>query len=182
MNWINISTPFAVIASLLVFLQGVSILRAAGKVKEAGNEEERNQKERKELKHKENILKTIGRLTVLMATLGTIINILFVSTDIAISPEFGVFIIQGILPTMFFALCVLGLILCISLGWDLARLRERWKLWGIRLYGLGLLIWLASSSILLTRINAPAGNEAPVFLYDIWWPPLLLWMTIGFTE
>jgi len=182
MNWINISTPFAVVASLLVFLQGVSILRAAGKAKEAGNKKKQIANERKELKHKENILKTIGRLTILMATLGTIINILFVSTDIAISPEFGVFIIQGIIPTVFFALCVLGLILCISLGWELARLREHWKLWGRWLYGLGFVIWLASCSILLTRINAPAGNEDPVFLYDIWWPPLLLWMTIGFTD
>jgi hypothetical protein len=171
MNQINFSTAIALIISLLIFLQGWSILRSAEKLKETGK-----------AKRTKEIRRIIGWLTVLLATLGMIINILFLSTDIAISPEFGVFITQGIWPTVFFALCILGLILCIALGWDLARLREDWKLWGVQLYLWGLLVWVLSCSILLTRINPSGANEAPIYLYDIWWPPLLLWMTVGFTD
>jgi hypothetical protein len=171
MNQINFSAAIALIISLLIFLQGWSILRGAGKVKETGKP-----------KHRKEIRRIIGWLTVLLATLGLMINILFLSTDIAISPEFGVFIIQGNWPTVFFALCVLGLIFCIALGWDLARLREDWKLWGPRLYLWGLLVWALSCAILLTRINPSGANELPIYLYDIWWPPLLIWMTVGFTD
>jgi len=167
MNQINFSVATALIISLLIFLQGWSILRDVGKEAEVPKKE---------------IRRLIGSLTVLLATLAMIVNILFLSTDIAISPEFGVFIMQGNWPTAFFAFCLLGLILCIALGWDLARLREGYDLWGARLYLWGLLVWVLSCSILFTKINAPGANEAPIYLYDIWWPPLLIWMTVGFTD
>ena len=201
MNWINILTPFALVAALLVFLQGVSILRGVGEMEALGPKnkqtEEEMKKERKkasgskniqteepakEERKRKKIFRRVGWLTILLAILGAIINLLFLSSDIAISPEFGVFIIQGVLPAIFFAICLFGLVFCILLGWDLARLREDWELWGKWLYVIALLIGITSSLTLLTRIDPPGGNEVPVVLYDIWWPPLLLWMIVGFTD
>src|SRR5215216_7717340 len=129
MNQINVSVAIALIISLLIFLQGWSILRGAGRITDVQTKA---------------IRRLIGWLTVLFATLGITINILFLSTDIAISPEFAVFIIQGKWARSFFDLCLLGLILCIALGWELARLREGWGLRGIWPYLLGGVVWLAS--------------------------------------
>jgi tetratricopeptide (TPR) repeat protein len=167
MNRINFTAGAALIIALLIFLQGLSILRDAAK--------------EKKLRQKE-IRKRIGSLTILLAVLGMVINILFLSTDTAISPEFGVFIIHGNWPRAFFAFCGLGLILCVALGWDLARLRENCVPWGGRLYLWGLLVWALCCSIILPKINTPGVNETPIYLYDIWWPPLLIWLTVGFTD
>jgi tetratricopeptide (TPR) repeat protein len=167
MNRINFSVAIALTISLLIFLQGWSILREAEKADD------------EQIKA---IRRIIGWLTILLATLGMIINILFFSTDIAISPEFGVFIVQGTGPTILFAFCLLGLDLCISLGWELARLREGWKLRGSLIYLLGITVSILSSLILMGRINGREVNQVPIYLYDIWWPPLLIWMTVGFTD
>src|SRR5689334_19392799 len=167
MNGINFSAGIALIIALLIFLQGLSILRDA---------------EKEDDEKKKAIQRIVGWLTLLLTSLGMIINLLFLSANTAISPEFGVFILQGNLPRAFFTLCLLGLILCICLGWELARLREEYPLWGIRVYLWGLVAWILASSILLAGINRHEVNEAPIYLYDIWWPPLLIWMTVGFTD
>lgn len=161
MNWINVSSILAIVVSLIVFVQGLSILRVAGT---------------------DQILRIIGFLTVVLATLGIMICALFLSTEIMLSPEFGAIIIQGRGTVLFFDLFLLGLILCIAWGWDLARLRAEWQPLGWRLHAAGFLIWGMSIVILLQRANSPAFDAPPIFLYDIWWPPLPLWFIIGFTN
>ena len=71
-------------------------------------------------------MRIIGSLTVVLAILGVMTVALFLSTEIVLSPEFGAIIVQGPWTLFFFDLFLLGLILCIVWGWDLARLRAGW--------------------------------------------------------
>ena len=60
--------------------------------------------------------------------------------------------------------------------------RGGWKLRGSLIYLLGIAVSILSSLILMGRINGREVNQVPIYLYDIWWPPLLIWMTVGFTD
>jgi hypothetical protein len=163
MNLINISSGAAIIVSGLVFIKGWSILLGTGK------------------SSKRDWI--IGLLTILLAVLGILLNGLYLSTNVALSTEFGVVLTKGSGATIAFYITLLGLLACLSLGWDLARVEADWpsgRRWIYTSAGIVWLLCLTPNSF--TKVTAGGSNETPIYLFDIWWPPLVIWITIAFTD
>ncbi len=161
MNWINFSSALGIGFSFIVFLQGLSILMAA---------------ERK------MAWRIVGSLTIALAVLGMTIIALFLSTEVVFSPEFGVIIIQGwsspsSSPSFCWVCC------CVSRGaGTLPGCKRAGGNEEIGLHLLSIAVWLLSISILAIRAKADSFDATPIFLYDVWWPVLPLWFTVGFTD
>ncbi|MGE5374002.1 MAG: hypothetical protein ACM3XO_03020, partial [Bacteroidota bacterium] len=188
MNLISISSVAAIVVSILVLIQGCAILlsaetRPAETVVLRGKNAAGNASSDSSSRDIPKSDRIIGLLTILLASLGILITSLYLSTDLALSPEFGIVLTRGPWATVFFYVTLLLLLLCLCLGWDLARVEAEKKSRSLLIYSSAGAVWLLCwIPDVFTKVTAGGPNEVPIYLFDIWWPPFAIWITVAFTD
>jgi tetratricopeptide (TPR) repeat protein len=118
-----------------------------------------------------------GILTIALASLGILCYVLLVTGTLVVSPEFRIVMVEG-------SPARLGLMLVIVFGatggglaWHAVRLARRRLSAGWILTGTGFLVGLLAISRL--RVLTPRDAEPfRIYSYDLWWPPLVVWLTL----
>jgi tetratricopeptide (TPR) repeat protein len=160
MSWIP---PVASVASILILLvQGISCLtrpRAAIYVYR------------------------FGWLSISVAAFGIVLSLALWLGTLIISPELGLGLVQGPLAWHGMAFLLVSLPVCAGLGLHVSRLAARPKqsdkiLWSIGLGGMfgGLAVYR------LQCLNAADLEQFRVYAYDLWWPPMLMWVGVCLVE
>jgi tetratricopeptide (TPR) repeat protein len=120
-----------------------------------------------------------GALTLLMVAFGCILYLLLMSGALVLSPEFGLVLVRGSVARVAAQVLIACLAIGAAIGWHTARLAVGSKPRLALLVGLGVTLALLSVAPLFV-LDALNPQDAPahrVYRYDIWWPPLLIWLS-----
>ena len=158
MDWIRTTPLF--LATCLLALQGCIFIRW------------RNQA---------RYMRCSGHLAILLASLGVTTFFLVGSDSLILSPEYAVVMAQGRAALIGLAALILGFSVAAGLGWYVAgcaKSQPSHPFW--------ILTFSAAVGFLsILRINVLNPNDAAalqVHSYDFWWPFLLVWFGICFSE
>jgi hypothetical protein len=125
-----------------------------------------------------------GALTLLVVAFGSVLYLLLMSGTLVLSAEFGLVLVRGPVGWAAVHVLVASLAIGAAIGWHAARLaagnRSRLAL----LLGAGVALALVSVSPLLVvdALNPQDPLSHRVYRYDIWWPPLLVWVSVCSVE
>ncbi len=124
-------------------------------------------------------VRRFGALTLLLAGLSAVLFVLLHFGEAVLSPEFDAVMARGHRRGL--AALVLGMALAASLGLHVQRLKaERpGRLAALVILGLGVGV-LATMRI--TTLNPDETETFRIYAYDLWWPPLLVWVSACFVD
>jgi tetratricopeptide (TPR) repeat protein len=123
-------------------------------------------------------VRRFGALTLLLAGLSAVLFILVQFGEAVLSPEFDTVMARGHRRGL--TALVFGLAVAASLGLHVQRLKaERPGRLGA-LLALGVCVGLLAT-MRITTLN-PEADTFQVYAYDLWWPPLLVWVSVCFLD
>ena len=126
-------------------------------------------------------LRLFGGLTLLIALpIGLLQLLLLVDSTLIYSPEFGAFLVQGVWAKSLLATALAAIAIAATLLWHVARVADAPEKNRLD-RGLALRMTagavVAASSVL--EIHAlQGGTDPPIYAFDLWWPPMVAWLTI----
>ncbi len=161
MTW---TTAFLVLTpTILLFVQGTSCLM-------------RRQRHRS--------VPIFGLLSILLSVIGLLLYLLLVTDSIVLSPEFGLVMVQGPLAWFGMVLLLMGIAVSGGMGLLVCRLRTRPevdRLWYLVLVFAVLLAGISAVSR-LSPLNLDDSKLFRIYAYDVWWPSLLIWLSLCLSE
>ena len=124
-------------------------------------------------------VRRFGALTLLLAGLSAVLFVLLHFGEAVLSPEFDAVMARGHRRGL--AALVLGLALAAGLGLHVQRLKadRPGRLVGLLALGVGVGL-LATMRI--TTLNPDETEAFRIYAYDLWWPPLLVWVSACFLD
>jgi tetratricopeptide (TPR) repeat protein len=126
-------------------------------------------------------VRAFGALTLLVAALGLISHELVSAGILAVSPEFGLTMVQGLVGRVGLASLLAGSCLAAAIGWHVARASAAWPSRWRLLTAIGLSVGLLAATRLVSLdIDDPLVLR--VYSYDVWWPFPLVWLSICLVE
>ncbi len=160
MGWIT--TAPLLLATCLFVLQGVSFLSRSPRTA---------------------VATSAGRLTLLLAACGLGTFLLLTGGWLVVSPEYSIIMVQGRVARFGMALLIFTLSVAAGLALHVVRSslsptrpsRQAWLLLFGALVGL-------ISVLRMPAINLADPEPLHVFVYDLWWPALLLWVALCISE
>ena len=155
MNWIVFVPILA--ATLLLLVQGCSYLF----VKD----------------HAPSYNRCAGALTILLAALGLVLYVLLATGVLVLSTEFSVAMAQGIPAWIGLASLIVGVCIASGLGWHVVRCKKGLPSRRLWILGLSVICGLFAA----TRMQVLSHDDA-VRCFDGWWPVLVIWVCICFSE
>jgi tetratricopeptide (TPR) repeat protein len=186
---LSISMILGLLAATLLLAQGVATLRQPFKLSPQEEQADR----------------WLGWLTILIAALGLLAQIMLYTGALVVTPRFGNLIVQGYPALVALNILMVGISVSAGLWLSAVRLRVGWpqhkRLW----VTLGLLIGLSTCLQVLrlfelqNRPSVPLGAQVldalqtlplnpsdpsslHAFAYDLRWPPLLAWLAYCMIE
>jgi tetratricopeptide (TPR) repeat protein len=123
----------------------------------------------------------LGGLNILLGTLTCVLYAMALSDMFVLSPEFGILIVQGRLGWWLLALVIAGTPVATGLVWYVAReLRAPSGAPPLQLVAGLCLGVLAATQIQVLNPSDLAPMQ--VYFYDLWFPPLLIWIVVCTTD
>jgi tetratricopeptide (TPR) repeat protein len=154
MNWTVVA--LVLMPTILLLVQAISCLKRLGVY---------------------SYIRGFGLLSILLWGLSVVLGIVWVSGTLVLSSEFGIVMVQGAWARFGLALVLVGSAVSVGMGLHVCRLQaERPKRWPW-LLGAGLLIGVCAA----LRLKSLYPNDLPplrIYDYDLWWPPLLVWLSL----
>jgi tetratricopeptide (TPR) repeat protein len=131
---------------------------------------------------REDYSSRFGKLTLFLAGLASLLQVLLLSGEVLFSNELHVLMAEGPFMRVALGLFLLGLALAAAVGWWIvvADGRRKW-LHGLAILGAGLVIGVSA----ITRMRLlNAGNLKPlrVYSFELLWPGLLLWLVLCLSQ
>jgi|GEM_PF-3470727 len=158
MTWM--STTLVLTAIFLVSLQGISFFSRVKKTK---------------------YTVLAGILNLFLATGGLIAFFLFRAGALIASPEYGVLMVQGTAARGWACLLLIGAAIASGIIWQIARQVKKLPSHPVRVPLLGLAIGLAATYI-FRNLNPFDPTPFCIRFYDMWWPPLLVWLVVCLSQ
>jgi tetratricopeptide (TPR) repeat protein len=124
-------------------------------------------------------VRRFGALTLLLAGLSAVLFILLHFGEAVLSPEFDSVMARGHRRGL--AALVLGLALAASLGLHVQRLKSARPGRLAALLFLGMVVGVLAT-MRITTLNGDETEAFRIYAYDLWWPPLLLWVSGCFVD
>ena len=124
-------------------------------------------------------VRRFGALTLLLAGLSAVLFVLLHFGEAVLSPEFDSVMARGHRRGL--AALVLGLALAASLGLHVQRLKAERPGRLAALLFLGVVVGVLAT-MRITTLNADETEAFRIYAYDLWWPPLLLWVSACFLD
>jgi tetratricopeptide (TPR) repeat protein len=124
-------------------------------------------------------VRRFGALTLLLAGLSAVLFVLIHFGEAVLSPEFDSVMARGHRRGL--AALVLGLALAASLGLHIQRLKAARPGRLAFLLLLGVVVG-ALATMRITTLNDDETETFRIYAYDLWWPPLLLWVSACFLD
>jgi tetratricopeptide (TPR) repeat protein len=124
-------------------------------------------------------VRRFGALTLLLAGLSAVLFVLLHFGEAVLSPEFDAVMARGHRRGL--AALVLGLALAASLGLHVQRLKAERPGRLAALLFLGMAVGLLAT-MRITTLNPDETEAFRVYAYDLWWPPLLVWVSACFLD
>jgi tetratricopeptide (TPR) repeat protein len=124
-------------------------------------------------------MRWFGGLTLLLGAAIALLQVLLLNTTLVYSPEFAALLVQGT-----WARYVLEVVLgCVAIAaamlWHVARVNERsGGASGNTPFVLLALAGCIVAAVTVFHIHPLQGEVPQVYAYDMWWPPLVAWLTI----
>jgi tetratricopeptide (TPR) repeat protein len=119
-------------------------------------------------------VRRFGALTLLLAGLSAVLFVLLHFGEAVLSPEFDSVMARGHRRGL--AALVLGLALAASLGLHVQRLKSARPGRLAALLFLGVVVGVLAT-MRITTLNDDETEAFRIYAYDLWWPPLLLWVS-----
>ncbi len=122
-----------------------------------------------------------GKLTLFLAVLLTLLQILLLSGVAVYAPEFHLLMVEGAVAYVCLAALLLGLAVTASIGWYISLPSARWNwLRGLAIIGAGFAmgIWAIYHIRLLDSLNPNTPITLRVHAFELLWPGLLLWLAL----
>ena len=123
-------------------------------------------------------VRRFGALTLLLAGLSAVLFVLLHFGEAVLSPEFDS-VARGHRRGL--AALVLGLALAASLGLHVQRLKSARPGRLAALLFLGVVVGVLAT-MRITTLNGDETETFRIYAYDLWWPPLLLWVSACFLD
>jgi tetratricopeptide (TPR) repeat protein len=124
-------------------------------------------------------VRRFGALTLLLAGLSAVLFVLLHFGEAVLSPEFDSVMARGHRRGL--AALVLGLALAASLGLHVQRLKSARPGRLAALLFLGVVVGVLGT-MRITTLNGDETEAFRIYAYDLWWPPLLLWVSGCFVD
>ena len=124
-------------------------------------------------------VRRFGALTLLLAGLSAVLFVLIHFGEAVLSPEFDAVMARGHRRGL--AALVLGLALAASLGLHVQRLKAERPGRLAALLFLGAAVGLLAT-MRITTLNDDETEAFRIYAYDLWWPPLLVWVSACFLD
>ena len=124
-------------------------------------------------------VRRFGALTLLLAGLSAVLFVLLHFGEAVLSPEFDSVMARGHRRGL--AALVLGLALAASLGLHVQRLKSARPGRLAALLFLGVVVGVLAT-MRITTLNGDETEAFRIYAYDLWWPPLLLWVSACFLD
>lgn len=122
---------------------------------------------------------SLGILDVLLAGIVGFVTLSLCSGQMVLASELGAIMIQGEWPSrcLRVALIVAAILppLCLFCLRSPSRWRSYLALWFVA--GLAVGVW-AATRVSVLNLTDPDSHQ--VYLYDVWWPPLIVWFALSF--
>jgi tetratricopeptide (TPR) repeat protein len=124
-------------------------------------------------------VRRFGALTLLLAALSGVLFVLLHFGEAVLSPEFDAVMARGHRRGL--AALVLGMAVAAGLGLHVQRLKAQrpGRLAALLLFGAAVGV-LATMRI--TTLNPDETEAFRIYAYDLWWPPLLVWVSACFLD
>ena len=124
-------------------------------------------------------VRRFGALTLLLAGLSAVLFVLLHFGEAVLSPEFDAVMARGHRRGL--AALVLGLALAAGLGLHVQRLKAERPGRLAALLALGVGVGLLAT-MRITTLNPDETEAFRIYAYDLWWPPLLVWVSACFLD
>ena len=124
-------------------------------------------------------VRRFGALTLLLAGLSAVLFVLLHFGEAVLSPEFDAVMARGHRRGL--AALVLGLALAAGLGLHVQRLKAERPGRLAALVFLGAAVGLLAT-MRITTLNDDETEAFRIYAYDLWWPPLLVWVSACFLD
>ncbi len=125
-----------------------------------------------------------GALTLFLLALGSALYWLLASGTMVLSPEFALVLVRGPVGVTATYVLVASIVIGTTVAWHTARLASDMRPRLALLLGAGILLALLSTAplYLLDAINPEDAPSQHIYLYPLWWPPLLIWIAVCTVE
>src|SRR5262245_47204299 len=124
-------------------------------------------------------VRRFGALTLLLAGLSAVLFVLLHFGEAVLSPEFDAVMARGHRRGL--AALVLGLAIAAGLGLHVQRLKTERRGRLAALLVLGAAVGLLAT-LRITSLNPDETEAFRIYAYDLWWPPLLVWVSACFLD
>jgi tetratricopeptide (TPR) repeat protein len=124
-------------------------------------------------------VRRFGALTLLLAGLSAVLFVLLHFGEAVLSPEFDAVMARGHRRGL--AALVLGLALAAGLGLHVQRLKAERPGRLAALLFLSMMVGVLAT-LRITTLNPDETEAFRIYGYDLWWPPLLVWVTACFLD
>ena len=124
-------------------------------------------------------VRRFGALTLLLAGLSAVLFVLLHFGEAVLSPEFDAVMARGHRRGL--AALVLGIAIAAGLGLHVQRLKAQRPGRLAALLALGAAVGLLAT-LRITTLNPDETEAFRIYAYDLWWPPLLVWVSACFLD
>ena len=160
-----VTALFALIPTILLFVQGVSCLRRTSAPL---------------------YVRRFGFLCGILSGLSLVLCLLLASGSLVLSSEFSIVMVQGALARFSLAVLLVGSALAAGMGLQVCCLAADRRTRLAWLLGPGLIVgFLAIGRIYLSALlllNPDDAEPFRIYAYDLWWPPLLIYLSACLVE
>lgn len=120
---------------------------------------------------------SIGILNFTLALVTAMTAFELRSGDLVLAPEFGAMMVQGTAAVLILRLSLIAAATLPVLCWHRIRQLNEWQThsWTFLVPGLLIGIWAATR---VRTINPDDFLVLRVRMFDVWWPPLVIWLTL----
>ncbi len=158
MDWVT--ALFALTPTILLLAQGTSCLRRP---------------------NAPLYVRRFGFLCSVLSGLSFILCLLLASGTLVLSAEFGLVMVQGSLARFGIAILLIGSALGAGMGLSVCGLEAGRRTHLLWLLGSGLGVSFLATARLLP-LNTGDGESFRIYAYDLWWPPLLIYLSACLVE
>ena len=124
-------------------------------------------------------VRRFGALTLLLAGLSAVLFVLLHFGEAVLSPVFDAAMARGLRRGL--AALVLGIAIAAGLGLHVQRLKAQRPGRLAALLVLGAAVGLLAT-LRITTLNPDETEAFRIYAYDLWWPPLLVWVSACFLD
>lgn len=123
----------------------------------------------------------IGFVNSLLAGVILYMSLSMRAGQLVVATEFGAILLRGTWTMWLFRAALVCLALVPGIAWHkIRKLNREWKSPWAATVLMGLLVgcWAATR---VTMLDSTSPENLQIYGYDVWWPPLIVWLTICFT-